>query len=164
MGHQELQRLANSTSGAYSGTSRPSSFSTITLWIATTFCSRSAVRNRGSRTLHCGLTTRYKISNELLEIESFHSRSERQFESRAGEAGRPPLRANYNHSLGAAERKLGALLLHQAPQLRDTMNRVLEYVARSPQWERPGRSYPRRSRRPGKKWRNRRPADPPTAD
>ena len=131
----------------------------------------------------------YKISKELLEIESFHSRSERtvkqelyahftliamarlfasrcerQFESRVGEAGRPPLRANFNHSLGAVERELEGLLLHQAPQLRDTLNRVLEHAARSPQRERPGRSYPRRSRRPSKKWRNRKPADPQTAD
>ena len=105
----------------------------------------------------------YKISKELLEIESFHSRSERtvkqelyahftliamarlfasrcerQFESRVEEAGRPPLRANFNHSLGAVERELEGLLLHQAPQ--------------------------RRSRRPSKKWRNRKPADPQTKD
>ena len=94
----------------------------------------------------------------------FASRCERQFELRAGEAGRPPLRANFNHSLGAVERELEALLLHQAPQLRDTLNRVLQHAARSPQRERPDRSYPRRSRRPSKKWRKRKPADPPTAD
>ena len=131
----------------------------------------------------------YKISKELLAIESFHGRSERtvnqelsahftlismarlfasrcerQFAARAGEAGRPPLRANFSQSPGAVERELEALLLHQAPPLRDTLNRVLEHAARSPQRERPGRSYPRRSRRPSKKWRNRKPADPPTAD
>ena len=89
--------------------------------------------------MHCDDLT-YKISNELLEIESFHSRSERtlkqelyahftliamarlfasrcerQFESRVKEAGRPPLRANFNHSLGAVERELEGLLLQQAP-------------------------------------------------
>ena len=131
----------------------------------------------------------YKISKEMLEIESFHSRSElgvkqelyahftliamarlfasrseQQFAARDGEADRPPLRANFSHSLGAVERDLEALLLHEAPQLRDTLNRVLEHAARAPQRERPGRSYPRRSRRPGKKWRNRKPADPQTAD
>ena len=130
----------------------------------------------------------YKISKELLGIESFHGRSERtvkqelwahftliamarlfasrcerQFESRPGEAGRPPLRANFSHSLGAVERELEGLLL-QAPQLRNTLNRVLEHAARGPQRERPGRSYPRRSRRPSKKWRNRKPADPQTKD
>ena len=130
----------------------------------------------------------YKISKELLAIESFHGRSERtvnqelsahftliamarlfasrcerQFAARAGAADRPPLRANFSHTLGAVERELEALLL-QAPQLRDTLNRVLEHTARGPQRERPGRSYPRRSRRPSKKWRNRKPADPPTAD
>lgn len=31
-------------------------------------------------------------------------------------------------------------------------------------WEQPDRTYPRRSRRPSTKWRNREPADPPTAD
>ena len=123
----------------------------------------------------------YKISKELLAIESFHGRSERavnqelsahitlismarRFAARAGEVGRPPLRANFSQSLGALERELEALLLHQAPRLRDTLNRVLDHTARSPQRERPGRSYPRRSRRPSKKWRNRKPADPPAAD
>ena len=131
----------------------------------------------------------YKISKEMLEIESFHShsergvkqelyahftliamarlfasRSEQQFAARAGEVDRPPLRANFSHSLGAVERDLEALLLHEAPQLRDTLNRVLEHAARAPQRERPGRSYPRQSRRPSKKWRNRKPADPHTAD
>lgn len=92
----------------------------------------------------------FKISGELLAIESFHSRSERtvkqelyahftliamawlfassnerQFESRAGEAGQPPRRADFNHSLDAVERELKALLLHQAPQLRNTLNHVL---------------------------------------
>ena len=131
----------------------------------------------------------YKASKEMLEIESFHSRSalgvkqelyahftrvamarlfasrcEREFGARAGEADRSPLRANFSHSLGAVERDLEALLLHQALQLRDTLDRVLEHPARGPQRERPGRSYPRRSRRPSKKWRNRKPADPQTAD
>ena len=130
----------------------------------------------------------YKISKELLQLESFHGRSEqavqqelyahftliamarlfashneRHFESRDEEADRAPLRANFNQSLGAVERELEGLLL-QAPPLRDTLNRVLEHGARSPQRERPDRSYPRRSRRPSTKWRNRKPADPPTAD
>lgn len=77
----------------------------------------------------------------MLEIESFHSRSER-----------------------TVKQELEGLLLHQAPQLRDTLNRVLEHAAQGPQRERPGRSYPRRSRRPSKKWRNRKPADPQTTD
>ena len=67
----------------------------------------------------------YKISNELLQLESFHGRSEqavnqelyahftliamarlfasrdeRHFESRDEEADRAPLRANFNQSLG----------------------------------------------------------------
>ena len=79
-------------------------------------------------------------------------------------ASQPPLRANFSHGLGAVEREFEALLLHQAARLRDTLNRVLEHAERSPQRERPGRSDPRRSRRPSKKWRNRKPADPPNAD
>ncbi|MCY4596469.1 MAG: hypothetical protein OXC19_16920 [Bryobacterales bacterium] len=77
----------------------------------------------------------------------FASHCERQFESRDEEVGPAPLRAKFSQSLGAVERELEGLLL-QAPQLRDTLNRVLEHGARSPQQERPGRSYPRRSRRP----------------
>ena len=94
----------------------------------------------------------------------FASRSEREFGSRTGEADRPPLRANFSHSVGAVGRDLEALLLHQAPPLRDTLNRVLEHAARGPQRERPGGSYPRQSRRPSKKCRNRKPTDPQTAD
>ena len=60
------------------------------------------------------------------------SRCERQFASRAGEAGRSPLRAKFNHSLGAVERKLEGLLLQQAPQLWITLNRGLDHAARSP--------------------------------
>ena len=78
-------------------------------------------------------------------------------------ASQPPLRANFSHSPGAVERELESLL-PQAPQLRDTVNRVLGHTARGPQRERLGHSYPSRSRRPSKKWRNRKPADPPTTD
>ncbi len=131
---------------------------------------------------------RCKISTKLLRVESsrgrseqtvkqelyahftlivmarlFASHSERHFESQGGEAGRAPLRVNSNHSLGAVERKLEGLLL-QAPQLRDTLNRVLEHGARSPQREWPGRSFPRRSRHPSSKWRNGKPADAPSKD
>ncbi len=127
----------------------------------------------------------YKISKQLLQVESFHGRSEqavkqelyahftliamarlfashceRQFASQDEEAGRARLRANFNQSLGAVQRELEGLLL-QAPQLRDTLNRVLQHGARNPQRERPDRSYPRQSRRPSTKWRNR---EPPTAD
>ena len=92
----------------------------------------------------------------------FASHSERHFET-LQEEGRAPLRVNFNQSLGAVERELEGLLL-QAPQLRDTLNRVLEHGTRSPQRERPNRSYPRRSRRPSTKWRNRKPANPLIAD
>ena len=92
----------------------------------------------------------YKISKDMLEFESFHSRSEqtvnqelcahftliviarlfarrseRQFPLRAEQAGRTPPQANFSDSLGAVERELEGLLLHQAPQLRDTLSRVL---------------------------------------
>ena len=89
----------------------------------------------------------------------FASHNERHFESRDEGAGRAPLRANFNQSLGAVERELEGLLL-QAPPLRDTLNRVLEHGARRPQRERPDRCHPRRSRRPSTKWRNRKPAAP----
>ena len=129
----------------------------------------------------------YKISKEMLDIEGLHSRSERMvkqelcahftlvtvarlfanhcerhFAARPGEAGRSPLRVNFSNSLGAVERELEGLLL-QAPQLRDTLNRVLDHAARGPQRERPGRHVPRQSLRPSKKWRNRKPADSQTA-
>ena len=129
----------------------------------------------------------YKISEKMLAIEGLRSRSERtvkqelcahftlvavarpfahhcerHFAARPGEAGRPPLRANFSNSLGAVERELEGLLL-QAPQLRDTLNRVPDHAARGPQRERPGRQVTRQALRPSKKRRNRKPADPQTA-
>lgn len=62
------------------------------------------------------------------------------------------------------KQELEGLSLHQALQLRETLNRVLEHAARGPQRERPGHSYPRRSRRPSKKWRSCKPADPQTTE
>ncbi len=140
------------------------------------------------RAVHGPLKQDNKISKELLRVEGFRgrseqtvqqdlyahftliamarlfaSRSERQLRSRDGEAGRAPLRINFNQRLGAVERELEGLFL-QAPQLRDTLNRVLEHGARSPQRERPRRSYLRRSRCPSRKWRDRKPAEAPTND
>lgn len=93
----------------------------------------------------------------------FASRCERQFQTRQEETGRAPTRANFNHSLSAVERELEALL-HQAPQLRVILNRVLENASWGPQRERPGRSYPHRSRSPSKKWRDCKPAEIAAAD
>ena len=130
----------------------------------------------------------YKVSKQLLQIESFHGRSERTVKQevyahfargavavvrhrvragaggRSGAAGPAPQRANFNHSLGTVARELEGLFLNHAALLRETLDRVLAHVARSPQRERPDRSYPRRSLRPSKKWRDRKPADPDIAD
>ena len=131
----------------------------------------------------------YKVSKQLLQIESFHGRSERtvkqevyahftlvalsrlfatecerELAAAAAQPGRPPQRANFNHSLGTVARELEGLFLNHAALLRETLDRVLAHVARSPQRERPDRSYPRRSLRPSKKWRDRKPADPDIAD
>ena len=131
----------------------------------------------------------YKVSKQLLQIESFHGRSERTVKQEvyahftlvalsrlfatecerelavaAAQPGRPPQRANFNHSLGTVARELEGLFLNHAALLRETLDRVLAHVARSPQRERPDRSYPRQSLRPSKKWRDRKPADPDIAD
>ena len=129
-----------------------------------------------------------KVSKRLLQIERFHGRSEetvkqelyanftlaalarlcaseceQQLAARGAAPERPPLRANFNHSLAAVGRELEGLLLSHDALLHETLDRVLEHVSRSPQRERPGRSYPRRSRRPVSKWRDRKPADSDTA-
>ena len=130
-----------------------------------------------------------KVSKQLLHVERFHGRSEetvkqelyanstlaalarlcaseceRQLAARAAAPERPPQRANFNHSLAAVGRELEGLLPSHDALLHETLDRMMEHVSRSPQRERPGRSYPRRSRRPDPRWRNRKPAQSETAD
>ena len=74
-----------------------------------------------------------------------------------------PLQRSSSPSLSAVERELEALF-PQALHLWDTLHRVIEHAAPGRQRERPGRSHPQQSRRPSKKWRKRKPADPPATD
>ena len=72
----------------------------------------------------------------------------------------PPLRAKFSHSLSAVEQELEALF-PQAQYRWAPLNRVIEHAARGPQRVRPGRSYPRRSRRPSKNGGSASPPIPP---
>ena len=128
----------------------------------------------------------YKVSKQMLVVAPFHGQSERTVQQElyahftlialtrlfAGEAekgfragpdghGRPAVLANFQHSLRIVAQQLEGLFLQQARVLGETVQRILEGVAACRQRRRPGRSFPRRSRKPTSKWRNRNPT--PTA-
>ena len=61
----------------------------------------------------------------------FATECERELAAVAAQPGRPPQRANFNHSLGTVARELEGLFLNHAALLRETLDRVLAHVARS---------------------------------
>ena len=63
--------------------------------------------------------------------------------------------ANFRHTLHTVGRHLEELFLHSAKAVGDTLQKILDGIGASRQRRRPGRSYPRRSRKPETKWRNR---------
>ena len=125
----------------------------------------------------------YKISKQYLQVEQFRGRSERLvrqelyahftlaalsrlFANHSEEAfregpdgpGRPAVLANFRHTLHTVGRHLEGLFLKRAKELGDALQRILDGIGASRQRRRPGRSYPRRSRKPETKWRNRKAA------
>ena len=125
----------------------------------------------------------YKISKTMLVVEQFRGRSERLerqdlyalftlaalsrlFANHSEEAfredldahGRPAVLANFRHTLHSQGRHLEGLILEQAKAVGDALQRILDGIGASSQRRRPGRSYPRRSRKPETKWRNRKAA------
>ncbi len=120
-----------------------------------------------------GIEELYKISKRTLRFERFHGKSERKVKqelfahfvlitmtrlfSNHGEdlleAGRErpagkKLKVNFRSAMQALGRHLEALLLRQAKLVRDVTLHVFDSIVQSRQAERPGRSYPRVSRRP----------------
>ena len=59
---------------------------------------------------------------------------------------------NFKHSLRTVARHLKGLLLRQAALVGESLNRIPGCIAGCRQRRRPGRSYPRRSRKPVGKW------------
>ncbi len=63
-----------------------------------------------------------------------------------------PKRVNFKHAAAAVFRNFEALALAQAEAVAETVSRIVDDVAALWQRERPGRSHPRVSRKPGSKW------------
>ena len=107
-------------------------------------------------------------------IEWFHAKSERgvrqelyaafilitlarQFSNRCdGDLddgdGLPAMRANFRNGLRLVGKEIEALFMRQADTVRESVARIMTGLSRCIQRERPGRSYPRRSMQPKKKW------------
>ena len=71
-----------------------------------------------------------------------------------GEHGQPAMQANFKNGLAVVAQHLEGLLLRQATLLGNTVHGILKYIGKCRQRQRPGRSYPRRSLKPGSKWRS----------
>ena len=69
--------------------------------------------------------------------------------------GRPTRQVHFQNSLRTVARQLEGLFLQHASVLSESVQRVLEGIAACWQRRRPGRSFPRLSRKPASKWRNR---------
>ena len=69
---------------------------------------------------------------------------------------RPPKRVNFKHAVAAVFRNFEALALVQAEAVAETVAetvvRIVDDIAAFWQRERPGRSYPRMSLKPARKW------------
>ena len=156
--------------------------------LATTLLDRKRYRGPELTALYHGrwsIEELYKISKQMLTVEHFHGRSERLvkqelyahftlialtrlfasqcekgFRAAPDGHGRPAWQANFQNSLRTVARHLEGLFLQHATALQASVQRILEGVARCRQRRRPGRSYPRRSRKPAGKWRNPKATDP----
>ena len=122
----------------------------------------------------------YKTAKQCLQLEQFRGRSEplvkqelyahftlialtRLFTHRSEEHfragpdghGRPAMPANLTHSLHTVSRHLEGLFLQQARVLGQAVQHIPDGIALCRQRRRPGRSYPRQSKKPVGKWRKR---------
>ena len=80
----------------------------------------------------------------------FTNHSEGSFRS---EVGQPPLQANFQNTLRTMVRNVARLRLQYSTTLSKTVGSMLASIANCRQRQRPGRSYPRKSRKPASKWR-----------
>lgn len=151
--------------------------------LATTLLDAQRYRRRDLARLYHGrwsIEEYYKISKQMLVLEEFRGRSERlvrqelyahftlaalsrllanhseeAFRQGPDGHGRPAVLANFRHALHMLGHHLEGLFLQRAKALGDALQKILDGIGASRQRRRPGRSYPRRSRKPETKWRNR---------
>ena len=130
-----------------------------------------------------GIEEMYKISKDVIAVDAFHGRSERGVRQElyahfnliamtrlftnnadgvlddAHDDDLPKRRTNFSNALAMLAGSLEELILAQAASLADAVSRVADSVLAVRARLRPGRSFPRRSKKPVGKWdRNRRQA------
>jgi len=134
--------------------------------------------------LYCGrwsIEELYKTSKQTLRIETFRGRSERAVKQElyahftlialtrilanrcdailaAEQPQRQPRRTNFTNNLRVVARTLEALFLEHAETVAQSVRRIMSSLADCLQRERPGRAYPRVSRKPIGKWKPPKPA------
>ena len=125
-----------------------------------------------------GIEELYKVSKRLVEIEQFHSHSERGVKQElyahfvvllmartfgnaledelnaTSSSKQPQIRANFKNVLVTMARNVEALMLGHWQLASTAVSNILQSIDNCVQKERPGRSYPRRSRRPDPRFRN----------
>jgi len=80
------------------------------------------------------------------------SRCDADLNAGGGENGLPAMRGTLRNGLRPVGKETGALFLRQAGAVRESVARIMAGLSRRMQRERVGRSYPRRSTRPGSRW------------
>ncbi len=117
-----------------------------------------------------------ELYKQMLAVEPFHGQSERLVRqelhahfsllamtrlfathSEGGfrsDPGRPAMLANFRNALQTVGRNLEGLFLRYALTLGETVGQILGSLAGCRQRCRPGRSFPRVSRKPASKWRS----------
>ncbi len=156
--------------------------------LATTLLDSRRYRAADLQTLYPGrwsIEEYYKTTKKTLCVEQFRGRSERlvrqelyahctltalarlcanhseaAFREAPDGHGRPTVLANFRPTLHLVGHQLEGLFVQQAETLRKELQCLLDGIARSRQRRRPQRSYPRRSRQPQTKWRNRKATTP----
>ena len=125
-----------------------------------------------------GIEELYKVSKRLMEIEQFHAKSERgvkqelyahfvllalsrsfgnQLEddlNTGAVCDQPKMRANFKNVLVTVARNFEALMLGHWQLASTAVSNILNSIGNCLQKERPGRSYPRVSKRPDERFRN----------
>ena len=125
-----------------------------------------------------GIEELYKISKRVMEVGPFHAKSERGVKQElyahfvlvvlarsfgngfedavnaASAAEQPRVRANFKNVLTTLARNFEALMLGQWQLTCDAVANIFTSIDSCVQKERPGRTYPRHSRRPDERFRN----------
>lgn len=111
-----------------------------------------------------GVEEMCKVSKQFLEIEQFHSGSERlvkqELFAHFNLLAMTPLLTNSDAAFCEAAAPGEGLLLRHSAYVSETLERICEWIGTGRRQRRPNRSYPRRSLRPASKWDRRRASAP----